>query len=812
MITNQRVKRHLGLDAIAIVILAILAIWLFRFEFQGYVWTGNPDRLNSALKITQHYLAHIPIQAWNEHEMMGYDSFALPYIYPHFLLPILKWFGLSKQWIIMGYISIGLLIAAGVAAYICIRAFTGTSLATLTAAICYQLSSLTVLKVSQNAMTFCVYIVIPLSIWCLKSARRENLANQFIMLSILLSLMLGFMFLQTSAYAVLFLGLYAFWLSWSRKAFYPCLLFSICLFVAIIFAGSRIFGVFEAMKVYSRVLPGRDFTHFNDLYLFQHIYPIEIFRWFDANIFGRFPSDVAEIKNNINLTEGFLIYTAGLVPFLLIWGAIRFFWDIKHAFFRSEFLFFSLILMSCFLVIICPLAAKGLYLLFLKVDFTPARVFIIGLMALVILLSAELSQISPNDQNILFSKKLFILVISVCFAALLYYVITYYANHGVGYIIKEGMHFSIEAIRRIEACFAVFVFLSIILSCHVISFEIRKAAYDTLCFLIIFQCMGNANLMVHGAQNFNVQAPFYKGDMYYARKQEFIKPTPKQILTLQRRIQPNLYRVALICDQNLAGGFCAGHVPEYWNLRTIDGYDGIGVPKRILALPWSNGVDLGTLSFDKLESIPWKLLGFLNVKYVLDVKDGLYRNIISEHNQIISLAKPNSFSIISSPERVTPRVFFAKSVQSVRTPDDAVQAIFKNNNIINPEEVSFAENFDRTRFSHEDSRSFITISGGGDDLFVRFNPDSKERFLVLNELYFPGWQAEASGKLLPIYPTNVVMRGVVIPPLANYVHFHYTPMSRTLFAKMWQITALALLIMIYAYLKNRPNLYFGPRN
>ncbi len=43
----------------------------------------------------------------------------------------------------------------------------------------------------------------------------------------------------------------------------------------------------------------------------------------------------------------------------------------------------------------------------------------------------------------------------------------------------------------------------------------------------------------------------------------------EQIRALHQRIEPAKYRVALLCDQNIAGGFCAGHVPEFWRLRAI---------------------------------------------------------------------------------------------------------------------------------------------------------------------------------------------------------------------------------------------------
>jgi hypothetical protein len=49
--------------------------------------------------------------------------------------------------------------------------------------------------------------------------------------------------------------------------------------------------------------------------------------------------------------------------------------------------------------------------------------------------------------------------------------------------------------------------------------------------------------------------------------------------------------------------------------------------------------------------------------------------------------------------------------------------------------------------------------------------------LVLNEAFFPGWQAKVDGKPEAILEANVVVRGVVIPPGEHTVEFVYCPAS-----------------------------------
>ena len=49
--------------------------------------------------------------------------------------------------------------------------------------------------------------------------------------------------------------------------------------------------------------------------------------------------------------------------------------------------------------------------------------------------------------------------------------------------------------------------------------------------------------------------------------------------------------------------------------------------------------------------------------------------------------------------------------------------------------------------------------------------------LVLKEAYYPGWQATVNGEPAEIYPTNVLFRGVAVPPGESEVAFTYRPHS-----------------------------------
>lgn len=770
------------LDWMAIAVLAGLALWLFRGHvFGDTLWIGNPDRLNSDLKILQHYLSgksDSTIPAWNDNEMMGYDSFALPYTFPNPLVDLISWFSLANPYVGMGFASIGMMFLAGLAAYGFLRTLVPAGMAALAGAVCYELSSLTLLKLSQNSMSFAVFIVIPLLMLTIRHIRRDTSAQCFLKLAILLACMMNFMFLQKAAYALMLAGAYCTWRSYNEKSWHPLLVFSLAFAVAATFALPRVLGVATAIGEYARTINGKDLRSFDVLYAFQNIYPYEILRWFDSSIFGSSPSQAHAIGNNINLTEGFLLYTSALVPFLLAAGLTRQprqwlkLWGPS----RNETAFFFWALIACISVVVLKPVAHVVWELFLRMDFTHARILIAALLPLSALVALTLSALSPTNDFGKNGLKTTLTGIAAGLATAWILDLIVGQFQGLTSIARfsnppiQAPYLRIEALTRIGLSFVIFLLLLWTTLKGRANF--RRVAFVAIGALIVGQCLLAANQQVNGPQTFNFLRPFSYGDFYHARRDEFTPPSTEQLRALHQRIEPDKYRVALVCDQDIANGFCAGHVPEFWKLRAIDGYYGLGVPSRLRALPWPTGVSLRTISFTDVDSVPWDLLGVLNVRSVLVASDGVFRNIVRDGDKITGRPDPANFEILPSPARVTPRAFFAATVRPAKSPQDSAKQLFRPEGIIDPVQTSFAEGLDQMRSFGAGSP--IELRGHHDNLELRFPASSSERFLVLNDLYYPGWRAKSGGHELPILPTNAVMRGVLVPAGTDHVQFQYT--------------------------------------
>jgi len=74
------------------------------------------------------------------------------------------------------------------------------------------------------------------------------------------------------------------------------------------------------------------------------------------------------------------------------------------------------------------------------------------------------------------------------------------------------------------------------------------------------------------------------------------------------------------------------------------------------------------------------------------------------------------------------------------------------------------------------------------------SPGQQPRFLVLDELYHPRWHAFADGRELRIYPTNGVMRGIVVPAGVSRIELHFIPFVLTPAARLFLASGAALLV------------------
>jgi len=174
--------------------------------------------------------------------------------------------------------------------------------------------------------------------------------------------------------------------------------------------------------------------------------------------------------------------------------------------------------------------------------------------------------------------------------------------------------------------------------------------------------------------------------------------------------------------------------------------------------------------------MPWKLLAALNVKYVMRVDRPFWFNPPPESGE--RPFDPEQMVLLENPNPVTPRAFFAATV----TPADE-NMYFPGDNGTRPAPTdpqvddltvhSIAEGIGAEQ--HFSTIGTLAAAFDDDRIVVRVEPSAEPRFLVINEMYHPSWRAWVDGAPSQIYPTNIVMRGVVVPPGATTIELRFAP-------------------------------------
>ena len=101
-------------------------------------------------------------------------------------------------------------------------------------------------------------------------------------------------------------------------------------------------------------------------------------------------------------------------------------------------------------------------------------------------------------------------------------------------------------------------------------------------------------------------------------------------------------------------------------------------------------------------------------------------------------------------------------------------------------------------------RSEASDDATGSATLVSFAPDrisytaesSDDGFLVMSEVYDPGWSAFLDGEQVPLYPTDVGLRGIVLPAGSHDVELRYQPLSLRLGFAVTVIAHVVLLAVL----------------
>lgn len=219
-------------------------------------------------------------------------------------------------------------------------------------------------------------------------------------------------------------------------------------------------------------------------------------------------------------------------------------------------------------------------------------------------------------------------------------------------------------------------------------------------------------------------------------------------------------QVAAEHSLELADGVEPVHLAAYDRYASV----ATGVPIEgfsVTVPPFPAEADLATAHRDALPNL--KLLGLLNVRYLVAAFDVRGEGLVER-------ARFGEVRVFENPHAL-PRAFVVGQTERVGDQAEVLSQLLA----LDPRQVAVVEDgpplTGGTMF-----REATVLRHSPNRIEVQVDLD-KPGFLILSEVWYPGWQATADGELLQVFRAAGLLRGVYLAPGSHRVTFTYQPLS-----------------------------------
>ena len=249
-------------------------------------------------------------------------------------------------------------------------------------------------------------------------------------------------------------------------------------------------------------------------------------------------------------------------------------------------------------------------------------------------------------------------------------------------------------------------------------------------------------------------------------KQDWIYPQTKSLQFLQEQRKP--FRIAAADSRILPPNFSV-----HYRLESIEGYDPLYNLNygEFWAAVKRGRPDISSFNFNRIitpQLINNPLVDLLGVKYLLSFEEYRFDNLqkVFTEGQTKVYENSNAF----------PRAFMVGKVIEVKNKKEAINKLFENKNDLRNiaiVEEHLAVPFQKTaRFQSE-----INIGRYTEQHLAVNTRTNNPGFLVVSNMFYPGWQATIDGVKTKIVKTNYLLQGVLVPAGEHEIVLSFLPAS-----------------------------------
>ena len=195
-----------------------------------------------------------------------------------------------------------------------------------------------------------------------------------------------------------------------------------------------------------------------------------------------------------------------------------------------------------------------------------------------------------------------------------------------------------------------------------------------------------------------------------------------------------------------------------------------------------------------------KLLGMFNVKYIISFADWMGIEIQPIEEYGLGDQYATTLKLFENLQ-VMSRVFYVPSAEVIKG-EEKVFTKLKDLEF-NPTTSVILEEDPRElppaffgALDEFQARNPVVIKSMSDTEVVIESAITSHGFLVLSDLYYPGWKATVDGKEVKIFRANYLVRALELDPGTHIIRFFYDPLSFKLGATVSAATLVIILITV----------------
>jgi hypothetical protein len=158
---------------------------------------------------------------------------------------------------------------------------------------------------------------------------------------------------------------------------------------------------------------------------------------------------------------------------------------------------------------------------------------------------------------------------------------------------------------------------------------------------------------------------------------------------------------------------------------------------------------------------------------LVDERTGMFTPLLPSDRGNFRLVHSGDVKIYENLD-LTPRAYLAHQVVGVEQPEQALAVLQEGQ--ITPGRTAVVEGMESwtSQPAVDDRATIVAYAPEQVEIHTR---SAEQALLVLSDTAFPGWVAMVDGVATPIYQTNYLFRGVVVPAGEHTVRFVYRPQS-----------------------------------